>query len=470
MKRFLLLLAIFSGCTPFQNHYNPPANVATAYWKNQEADLDNLDCEQIELNGWWELFNDSHLTNYAKTLVRNNPTARSAYHRMAQAYFISKSTFSDLFPFVTFDPSFFRQGSKLFTGALNNVPAPLSPQRLIVSQDILPLNFNWEIDVWGKLTQTYLNTYFSYQSEYFEYASTMNQLTADLAVNYFMMRGYDSEIKILDQFIVSRQDNLDLNQSRYETGLSSYLDVSRAEVDLTAAQSERENVVRQRQIQENIVATLQGVPASDFQAEFTPLHELSRPPKISPYLPCELIYRRPDIQAAERMIAAMHANMGVAYSRFFPSFTLGGAIGYASTSLDTLLNWQSRLWQEAINISQVVFDSGKLKAQLNVTKEAYYQAISTFEEAVLRGIKDVEDALFNLRQRKIQEEFIFKTFKAAEDTYFLAKDQYLSGISDYLIVTIAERDFLNAARSLTNVRSQQFVDTALLIKALGGGW
>jgi outer membrane protein, multidrug efflux system len=471
VKKLCVLLFFLAGCVQLQGPYTVPSTQLSKEWKGEHiySGLDqgrSIEDSEAQFCSWWRLFDDPLLDEYEAAAIENNQTVAVFYHRMAQAFYLSQSTSGSLFPFAAFNPSFFKEGSRLPFEEINSQSHGRS-ERNVFTADELVLNFGWEVDLWGKISQAYLSSFYSYQSSYFSFTSTLNQITSDLAVNYYLLRGYDSEIEVLNKLIDLRRDNFELNQFRYHAGLIDYLDVTRAEVDLWSAESERENVIRQRGLQENILAVLQDKVASEFHVPFLPLPLEVSPPIIPIYIPCDVLINRPDIRAAERNIASFHSNIGVAYASFFPSLNLSGSLGFASTTIDSLLNWKSRLWREAVNSAQIIFDGGQLQANLSQSKEAYYEAISLYQDAVLNAIKEVEDALCNMAQHAAQQEALMRTYLAARDTYNLANERYECGLINYLDVVIAERDLLHAARSVAIVHAQRFVDTALLVKALG---
>lgn len=484
----VLILFFLGGCSQIQGPYDPPTVNVPENWKNE------TDESTPELYHWWVMFDDPILDDLENFAIQNNKTVAIAYQKMSQAYFQARFRFGALLPVATLDPNFFKQGSRtgaaagLNGGGLNGIPSPVGagssngasvpgccmpiipPKRTIITNIEVPLNFSWELDLWGRLTQNYLNAYFTFQSTHFDSQQTLNQLTSDVAVNYFMLRGFDTEIEILDKIINSRQDNLDINKERFKAGLINYIDVTRAEVDLNSAKAEKENVIRERELQENILAILIGIPASELEVAYNPLPLDLSPPIIPAGIPCELLFRRPDVLSRERLVAALHANIGVAYADFFPDLTISGAIGFSSNQWSNLFDWQSRLWQMAASITQIIYNGGRLEANLYQTVAAYWESVSQYEESVLNAFKDVEDALVNTRQRERQEIDLQLTVVAAQETYDLAISRYNSGLINYLDVVIAERDLLNSSRTAASVHSQRFVDTALLVKGLGGGW
>jgi len=487
-----ILLLFLASCTQMQGPYEDPQVKVPTSWKNTEDET------SLELVEWWRIFEDPLLNDLEEQAMRNNKNALAAYQRMLQAYYQARFRLGALSPQIALAPAYFKQGSSAAgagsasvlgeqanlaaangnvngingaEGVVSSGSAPdLAKKRIMITNIEVPLNFSWELDLWGKISQNYLNAYYNFESFGFDSLQMLNQITSDVAVNYYLLRGFDSELEILNKIILSREDNLEINKERYQAGLINYLDVTRAEVDYNSAKADRENVIRERELQVNLVAVLIGIPATEFDIPGSPLSKELSPPTIPTGFPGELLVRRPDVLSSLTKIKAQYANVGVAYAEFFPDLTISGAIGYSSNKFRTLFDWQSRLWQMAASVMQIIYDGGRLEANLNQTLAAYAESISNYQEAVLTAFKEVEDSLINIKQRERQDVELNATVIAAQDTYDIAKSRYDSGLINYLDVVIAERDLLNSSRSSAVVHAQRFVDVALLAKALGGGW
>lgn len=471
-KAFICLFLLLQSCARLQGPYTPPCIGEPKSWKTES------DERLVELDEWWRLFKDPSLDELIQRAIENNKTEAVAYERMIQAYAEARYRYGALYPVVSLAPFFFKQGSlaagqqrETETPTTTPIIPPVVQQRRNVFTEVeLPLTFFWELDLWGKLKQSYLDAFYTYENVSFQLQDYLNQLTADVASNFYRLRGYDSEIDLLNRLIASREENLKVNQERYTAGLINYLDVTRAEVDLGSARSERENIILERQIQENILAVLVGAAASDFSLPHNPLPIELDPPVIPTGLPSYLLERRPDVAAKEKAMQAYHAKIGVALANFFPDLILSGEIGFLNNQFQNLFDWRSRLWQFAISSTQILYNGNRLQEDTNKTVAAYKQTICEYEETVLESFRQVEDALITIKQKSKQELEMLYTTKAAEETYNLAMDRYNSGLINYLDVVVAERDLLTASRSATNLHADRFTATALLIKSLGGGW
>jgi multidrug efflux system outer membrane protein len=187
-------------------------------------------------------------------------------------------------------------------------------------------------------------------------------------------------------------------------------------------------------------------------------------------LPADLLERRPDVAEAERELASANARIGVAKAAFFPVVRLTGSGGYVSGDIESLFNWESRVWSFGPSLSLPIFAGGRNLANMNRARSAYNEAVAKYRQRVLVAFGDVENSLSGLhflaQQAEAQDRAVASARRAAE----LATQRYTAGIVSYLEVVIANRGSLVAERSQAQLTGQRLAASVQLIKALGGGW
>lgn len=454
-----------------------------------------------DLCHWWEIFQDPILNELEEQALNSSYTLWAALERVIEARAQARINFAPLLPNLNFAPSFSRSGS-LFLNPLagigsggtttggavasssssaaipaaantantanslsSNIPSDF---RFVQTQYLLPLNLTYEVDLWSQLRNAYYASVIEAQAASQAYLSVLLSLTADIAAAYFQLRGFDAQQEVIQRNIRVRKEALDLTRARYNAGLIVYLDVSRAEVELARAYSDSDDTRRLRGLQENILATLVGVPASVFSIAYHPVH--IPPPVIPRGLPSELLCRRPDIAEAERHLAAAYREIGVAYANFFPSLNLNATFGFESPFAHELLSWRSRFWEVGWNIVQTVFDAGRNEANLDYYKARFRETMANYQQTVLRAFQDVEDALVNLNGYATQAVDLAQAVQSARLTLELAQMRYNRGLTNYLDVVDAERQLLQTEQTSVIVLGNRYVSTVALIRALGGGW
>lgn len=468
-------------------------------WKSNQPECENQISEDQarleaikQLNNWWEVFNDPTLNQLEEEAITYNYHLLATYEKVLEARAIARINQAALYPSVNFSPVYQRSQMLILsplpipTGANTQTTGgvtPLSPVsslsrpnkglpknvlRFLNSEYALPFNFQYEVDLWNRLHNSYYASVYRAQAATEDYYNVLLSLTAEVAVNYFQLRDLDFQQIILIDTIRARQLAFEINRDRFNAGLLTYLDVSRAEVQVKNAESDSVNIKRSRELQENIIATLTGVPASNFSLKFNPVE--TPPPKVPAGLPSELLCRRPDILEAERKLAAAYAEIGVAYAGFFPSLNLNATIGLESPVTSILFNWKARMWQIAANVMQVVYDAGRTQATVDLAKARFREELNNYQETVLIAFQEVENALVNLRERAEQAKVLSQSVEFSQLTFDLSYMRYRQGLVTYLDVTDAERDLLQAKQNFAIVLGDRYVQTVNLIQAIGGGW
>ncbi len=455
----LLLLLVLVSCNPY-NKYSSPCVTTPGSWKGETVTNGRtLPCK------WWEIFENPTLNELEEQALAHNREIEQAWYVFKEAVAVSRVARAQLFPQVNFDPAFNQASQLVYANALPGAPNAV---RARARNYTMPLDAQYEVDVWNQLGLGFRSAALTADSLCWALQSLRVSITAQVAENFFTIRTLDTELDILRRSLTSRESQLHVTQARYDAGLVNYTDVSRAKTELTNVMADIADVTRIRITFVNALAVLTGKPAPDFTMGE---HELQDTlPTVPTALPSELICNRPDIIQAERQVASAHADIGVAWASFLPSFSINGTLGYSSPFTSSLVDWKARLWGYAYEIAQVVFDGGAIFANYQASKDAYLQEIASYQQTILIAFQEVEDALANIEYRYRQEMNLILSIESSKDTLDLNNLLYEKGIINYLDVVDAERTNLDAQRLEARTRGAQFVATVGLIKALGGSW
>jgi NodT family efflux transporter outer membrane factor (OMF) lipoprotein len=291
---------------------------------------------------------------------------------------------------------------------------------------------------------------------------------ASLAEYFFEIRGQDALQKLLDGTVVADRKALELQQSRYDTGVGDQISVVEARATLESAQSAALNLGIARAQYEHAIAMLIGKPASVFSIPVEP--RTSAPPPIPVELPSQLLERRPDIAAAERNMAAANAQIGVAYAAYYPALTLAATGGMQSSALKNLLSWPSRFWSVGPSISETVYDGGLRRATVNQYIATYNANGAAYRQSVLTAFQQVEDALAAVRILSQQIRRQQEAVDSSQTFLRLESGRYDTGIDPYIDVVTAQTTLLSNQQSLAVLEVQEMTASVQLIEALGGGW
>jgi multidrug efflux system outer membrane protein len=469
MKPFLIFcgfLAVFlTGCSVGPN-YSRPAPVALPmdwHWKKAEPN------DQVVKGSWWKLFHDSNLNQLEDLAVAQNQDLKAAVARVDEARARARLSGASFFPTLSLDPSYTRTQLPADNPQFAKIPIQGILNRLEPYNSFnVPLDLSYEIDIWGRVRRSFESAQAQAQASVADYQTVLLTLNSDVAVEYLTLREYDSETKILQDTVKARAESLRINKVRVQAGRATNVDVAQAQTDLTNAEAQLGAVQQSRAETENALAVLCGGNASDLPLSFRPL-DLT-PPIIPAGLPASLLERRPDVAEAERTMAAKNAEIGVAYAAFFPAVYLTGQGGVLSARASDLFHWQNSIWSFGPSISLPVFDGGQNLSNLQVARAEYNESVAKYRSSVLNAVKDVENALADLRFLARETAALHQSVQSARQATDLEQKRFRVGETNYTDVIVADETRLSTERSDAQVRGQQLYATVRLIKALGGGW
>jgi NodT family efflux transporter outer membrane factor (OMF) lipoprotein len=452
-------LVTASACAPTVKYVQPTVEVAPAFREN--ADWKAAQPADDALRGsWWELFGDSDLNALEQQIDVSNQTLRAAAAQYAQARALVRGARANLFPTVDFSPSAVR------AAASGNRPASNIHQA--ANDFVLPADVTYEADVWGRIHSAVSASRAAAQASAADLETARLSLHAELAADYFALRGADRDRQLLDSAVESFEKALELTQNRFQGGIASQADVAQAETVLETTRAQAVDVAVGRASLEHAIAILIGKPASALTIAVAPMSDA--PPAVPVGVPSALLERRPDIAAAERRVAAANAQLGVATAAFYPRLVLSGAAGFESSPLGSLLTGTSSFWSIGPALIVNVFDAGRRRAVSDQARAAQDEATAVYRQAVLVAFGEVEDQLAALRILDQEATIQRRAVEAAERSLMQATNRYRGGLANYLEVTSAQTAALVNQRTAVEILTRRMTASVLLMKGLGGGW
>jgi multidrug efflux system outer membrane protein len=420
---------------------------------------------------WWTVYQDPDLNALEDQAVSNNQDLRAAVARVDRGRAQARLSGADFFPQLTLDPQAQRERLGANTPQLRqfSLPGVAIPPATVNSFSV-PVDLSYEVDLWGRVRRSFESARDLAQASVADFQNVLLTLTSDVAIDYFTLRQYDAEVKILRQTVETRKKSLDITQKRLQAGRATGLDVHQAETELANSEADLAQVSQSRAQTQDALAFLCGRAAPGFQLPERPLDVAFLPPAIPAGLPASLLERRPDIATAERTMAARNADIGVAAAGYFPQVSITGQFGYLSYSVSNLFTAPSNVWSLGPAVQLPLFTGGKTTAQVKSARAAYDEAAANYRSAVLGSFRDVEDALAAQRYLAQQAEAAGRAAEASSKARALSEERYRSGQVNYFEVTESQRTELGAQRAQAQVVGQRLYASIRLIKALGGGW
>jgi len=459
-------IVLVSGCRAVgPNYHRPDVETPTAWKEPPPAGWkDASPSDNIAKGNWWEIFGDPQLNGLETQAIEANQSLKAAAERVLEARANLNVARSNLYPFVSANPSVNR------TRSSGNRPVPPGSAESAFSANAiaLPVDASYEVDFWGQIRRSIESANALTQATVADYENVLLTLKSDVAEDYVMLRYIDQEEAILRNNIDLQQRALDLAQVRHNGGVVSGLDVSEAATLLDTTEGEYAGLGVQRAQFEHALAVLVGKPPAEFSAPEKVLD--LKPPVVPPGLPSDLLERRPDVAAAERTMASNNAQIGVARAAYFPNVALTGAGGLLSSGLTTLLTVPSLVWSAAAGATQPVYTGGRLSAQMEHARAVYEESADNYRQQVLTAFQEVEDGLSGLRVLEEQAAAYEKAVQSAQETVDISTSRYREGLAQFIEVINAQSSLLNNQRTADQILQQRLLTTIQLIQALGGGW
>lgn len=477
---YLFCLVLLSGCVRPPS-YAPPTLPAPAAWKNATTDTlaaapppaavapaatpPSLSQPPTPI-AWWALFNDPVLTNLEQQASNQNFSLQAALARVDEARANVRVASSYRSPLITVDPQVYRT----HLSALRPLPFALGTGTGVTqSQYYIPVNASYEVDVWGRIRSSIRASEADAQVQEASRRTLLLSLTADAATYYFGVRSLDAQLQVLDTARQDRQRSLELTRARFEAGVDNEIAVHRAETELANVAASAAETRRQRLGLEASLATVLGQPASTFR--LAPQAGPPLAPAVPPTLPAALLARRPDLQQAERRLAAASARVEVARLARLPTVRLNGFLGPQSAQPGDLVKVdESYTYYVGGGVSIPVFNGGRNRANEQVARAETDALVADYRQAALVAFQEVETSQADVRQYQAQVAARQRALGAARRASALTTERYRAGLTDYFEVVDANRQTLDSATLLLQAQGDLLAATVALVRALGGGW
>ena len=453
-----------SGCMVGPNYKAPTVPAPPAYSDagHNGAWAAATPSDAGDRGAWWTIYQNPELNDLEQRCASANQSIAAALHAYDQAHDLVRENRASLFPTVSIGASASRNRIS------NTTPLRSAGSAADYWEFLIPLNISWEPDLWGGIRRQIESSSANAQASAANLANTRLSLQGMLAVTYFQIRGLDLQAQLLRSTLDTFSQTLDLTETLRKGGLNTEIDVQEALAQLEETRAQLIDLGVQRAQYEHAIDVLVGVPATGFHIAEQPL--AGNPPSVPTGVPSELLQRRPDIATAERQVAAANALIGVAKAAYYPNITLGAGGGVESDMVSQVFNSGSAQWNAGPSASEILYDAGRRKAQMDYAVAQREQATALYREQVLSAFRDVEDQLSALRVLEQEAVVQQRAVDAAKRSTELSVLRYKRGLAAYLEVLTNQTIELNDERAAASLVARRIVASAQLQMALGGGW
>lgn len=450
----LLAFTVY-GCTTVGPDYEAPTAEVESNWLEYQDPL--IDSTQAVAPEWWKsAFNDPILDRLVEISLAQNLSLRSTGLRVLQSQQQLAIAVGNQFP----------QQQQI-----NGSASRQKSSAAIFNDYSLGFNVGWEIDFWGRFRLEVESASAALDASVANYDSVMVSLISQIAQNYLFIRTTQERLAVAVHNLDLQKESVRVTSAKYKSGEVSALDVNQAQTVLYNTRGSVAALELSLQQLKNSLATLLGEPPQDMSALLGPVKPIpSVAPAIALGMPQDLIRNRPDIRAAERQLASQSAQIGVAVSELYPSFSIGGAIGTNAMSTGDLFESASSTWGLLGGFQWNIFNYGRLKSNIRLQDAVFQQLLEDYRETVLQAQSEVENNIVAFLKSQQQLQAHRLAAEAAQRAATISTAQYRDGLVDFNTVINTLITLSSQQDQLASTQGTVTTNLVAVYKSLGGGW
>jgi len=446
---------LLAGCVTVGPDYNAPVQAPVTL---QGAGAPVYSAES-PVATWWAQFDDPVLEELVHRALADNLDLRVSVSRVQQARAVFVERRLDQAPHVTAGGSYDRR---------KQPDALAGGERVFNESYQLGFDAGWELDLFGRQRRAAEAARADLDAEWANLADAQVLVAAEVARNYFELRGTQKRIDVAEQTLGNLRDTQKLTETRWNLGAGSELDVQSSRARLKAIEADIPLLEVAQTQSRHRLAVLLGLRPDALDGLLAPREV----PAFAKALPLgdtrELLRQRADVRVAERRLAAATARVGVATADLFPRLSLSGFVGFLGGDASGLVNGNNKAWSLTPSLSWAAFDFGTVRARLKASKAEADGVAAQYEQAVLLALEDTENALTRYAKQQARLAIVAEQAQAARRAETLAQIRYREGSEDFLTLLDAQRTQLAADDALAAAEAEVNVSVVAVYKALGG--
>ncbi len=452
----------FTGCMVGPDYERPYLDIPDSFHYEDDDAIEYLN------QPWWRNFGDDVLNDLIDEALANNKNVKIAAANIENAIGLLIQIRSPLFPQIGYQGTVSRtRTSETLASFQLPFPLPINfPNPTTTWQAVF--TGSWEIDIWGKtrrlIEAAQANVYASVEAR----QGIISSLVSSVANTYFQLRSLDGQLYISIKTLKSYAESVTYFETQFKYGQTSQMTVVQAQTQYEIAAAKIPALKSQIAQTENALSVLLGSNPKEI-TRGKRIDDFELPP-VPADLPSELLCQRPDIMQAEQELIAANAQIGAAKALYFPSLSLTGYYGNATSELHKLFTGPSRIWNYTGSITGPIFTAGAVYGQVFQAEAQQKAALHAYEQTIINAFAEVESALVNHTMLIDQLDAQKKLVIASGEYVRLATLQYKGGYAPYFIVIQAQEQFFPAELAWVQTQQQLLSAMVSIYQSMGGGW
>jgi NodT family efflux transporter outer membrane factor (OMF) lipoprotein len=473
----LASLTLIGGCAVGPDYARPDAPNDQAYKVDSTTaggtsndDDTRLDAQMFERAGavradWYRVFESERLDALIKRALADSPTLAAGRARLKSAREAVTAGKAALLPQVDASAGVSRQRASGIELGIDD-PSFINTFNLYQGR----VSASYDLDIFGKTRRQIEQTQARLDFARFEVLDTYVTLINNIVTTAIAEAGLNAAIDTTQQIIDSQQRTLDIVAKQVEYGVAIDADASQIRTRLARTRASLEPLRKQRTIAVNRLAVLTGVPPGQFEDPQFHIDELTLPATLPVSVPSALVRQRPDILAAEAMVHAASAQIGIADASLLPNFSIGASYSREGLSLGDLSDPITALWQIGASASAPLFAGGRLRAQKRAARDEYVATLADYRATALTAFGEVSNSLRSLESDARALHAQQTAAAQAQRNLDTVRARVRNGSASYISLYTAEEQYQDTLLEVTDARVTRYRDSAELFRALGGGW
>jgi len=465
-----LFALLEAGCAVGPKYHAPKVQVP-GQWTGLAASNGNTSVatsDAASVAEWWKSFQNPELDSLINQAVQSNLGLQQAQSRILQARASRTIAGAGLWPSLDASGTNTTSRSGLTASTAGSSTSSSASTRNLFQAG---LDAAWEMDFFGGVRRGIEAADANVQAAIEDSRDVMVTLTAEVALNYIELRGFQQQIAIAQKNLEAQRETAEITHKRFGVGFASGLDVANADAQVSTTQSQIPVLEASAQQTIYALSVLLGREPAALLAELSPAGTIPGTPPLVPVgLPSDLLERRPDVLRSEAQLHSATAQVGVATADLFPKFSLTGSGGLQSLTQGSLASLAGSFWSLGPSVTLPIFNAGKIRANIKAQNAAAQQALLAYRQTVLTALQDVESALIAYAKEQQHRSALAEAVKFNQTAVDLSMKLYTAGETEFLNLLTAQHNLYTNEDSLVQADRTIDADLIALYKALGGGW
>ena len=453
-----------SSCAVGPDYQAPKYSLGESFTRGNDLTNTTLS-EKVIDSKWWKSFNNSDLDHLIELALTHNPNIQAALSnlRSAQQNTIAQQGF--FYPSITAGYSVTRQnGGATLSPSVNNVAANSA-----YNLHTAGLTVGFVPDIFGINKRMVESLKAQEDSQRYQLYALQTSVVTNLISSVAQVSALNEQVKITQEIVKINKLLLDHSVRLFENGYTSGIDLANQQANYAMSTAQLSNAQKAYEQAIDLINILCGENPSS-SLTIPDIDSISIPKDLPVLVPSTWINQRPDIKAAQEIVRASNAQIGIAIGNMLPQISLSAVSGSSASALSQLKDSANNMWSNTLNVNQSLFAGGTLLARKRAAESGLQASLDQYKSVVLYALQNVADSMYAISEDKKNLDSMLANETANSRVLSLTQKQFNGGYASEPTLLSAQSSYLQAKLNRIQALGLYLTDTASLYQSLGGGW